>query len=70
MLYYLDQYPNFRQYITKGIASPPPNLVHEKTPVNLSDYDILCKKLEELELWAELAYLKFTFSTGCRKAES
>ncbi len=70
LLFYLDQYPNFRQYVNKGISNPPKNIVHEKEPLTLLDFDNLCNKLEEMECWQELAWLKVTFSTGCRKAES
>ncbi len=70
LLYWLDEYPLFRNYISKAISSPPTNFVHEKNPPTIAEYQTLCNKLEELEMWQELAYLRFTFSTGCRKAES
>lgn len=70
LLFYESEYPNFKNYINKGIASPAKNIVHEKEPLSLLEYSNLCKKLEEMEYWQELAWLKVTFSTGCRKAES
>lgn len=69
-LYYGDEYKNFRNYITKAIASPPPVFVHEKEPLTLEEYDNLCKTLEEKEMWQQLAYIRFSFSTGCRRAEA
>lgn len=70
VLYYGDEYKDFRQYITKAIASPPPAFVHEKEPPTLEEYENLCKTLEEREMWQQVAYLRFTFATGCRRAES
>lgn len=69
-LYYGDEYKNFRNYITKAIASPPPVFVHEKEPLTLEEYGNLCKTLEEKEMWQQLAYIRFSFSTGCRRAEA
>lgn len=68
-LYYLDMYPNFRQYITKAIATPPPAFVHEKEPLTIREYNTLCLELEKRELWQQLAYLKFSFASGARRAE-
>lgn len=70
---YLETYYEelgFRNYITKKISSPPQAFVHEKEPMTLEEYSHMCKVLEEKELWQQLAYLKFTFSTGCRRGES
>jgi len=69
-LYYGDEYKDFRNYITKAIASPPPVFVNEKEPLTLEEYENLCKTLEEKEMWQQLAYIRFTFATGCRRAES
>lgn len=68
-LYYADEYKDFRNYVTKGIATPPPSFVHEKEPLTIEEYNNLCSKLEEKELWQELAYVKFSFATGARRAE-
>ncbi len=61
---------NFRSYITKKISAPTSAFVNEKNPPTLEEYSLMCKELEKLEMWQHLAYLKFTFSTGCRRAES
>lgn len=61
---------NFRNYISKKIAPPPQAFVHEKEPMTLEEYHHMCEVLEKAEMWQHLAYLKFTFSTGCRRGES
>ena len=60
----------FRNYITKKIAAPPQAFVHEKEPMTLDEYAHMCRVLEDRKMWQQLAYLKFTFSTGCRRGES
>ena len=69
-LYYLETYPTFRNYVTKKIPNPVPSFVNEKNPLNLEEYRLLCNELEKRKLYQQLAYVKFTFSTGCRKSES
>jgi integrase len=70
LTYYEDEYKFFKNYITKKIAAPAQVFVHEKVPPTLAEYKMLCDELEKRELWQELAYLKFSFSTGCRRAEA
>lgn len=71
-MYVETYYPelNFRNYITKKIAPPPSAFVHEKEPPTLEEYHHMCSVLEASGMWQHLAYLKFTFSTGCRRGES
>lgn len=69
-LYYLDQYPSFRNYVSKKIPSPPPSFVNEKEPLTIDEYENLCAELEKLKYWQQLAYLRFAFSTGCRRNET
>jgi site-specific recombinase XerC len=64
LTYYEDEYKFFKNYITKKIAAPTQVFVHEKVPPTLAEYKMLCDELEKRELWQELAYLKFSFSTG------
>jgi integrase len=68
--YYEDKYPMFKNFITKKIPSPPKAFVHEKKPMNKEEWNLLIKTLEEREEWQKIAYLKFTYATGCRRAES
>lgn len=67
---YYSEEIDFRNYITKKISAPTNVFVNEKNPPTLEEYNMLCNKLEEMKEWQKLAYLKFTFSTGCRRAES
>ena len=68
-LYYEDKYPSFKNYINKSIASPPPAFVHEKEPLTMEEYNHLCSELEKKEMWQQLAYIKFSFASGARRAE-
>ncbi len=68
-LYYGEEFPLFRNFINKGIASPPPAFVHKKEPLTIEEYNAVCSKLEEQELYQVLAYLKFSFASGARRAE-
>jgi integrase len=68
-LYYGDDYPLFRNYVSKGIATPAPVAVKEKLPLTLVEYENLCAELEKQELWQQLAYVRFSFATGARRAE-
>jgi len=68
-LFYGEDYPLFRNYISKAIPLPPSNFVNEKKPLNMEEYKNLCSILEQEERWQILAYLKFSFSTGARRSE-
>jgi len=70
MLYYQDEYPMFRQFITKQIKVPSTGFVNKKEPLTPEEYNLLCIKLAELEEWQKVAYLKFSYSTGCRREEA
>lgn len=70
MLYYEDEYPTFRNYVTKNIQVPKTGDVHKKEPLNPEEYQLLCDELEKRGDWQKLAYVKFSYSTGCRRAEA
>jgi len=70
LLYYESNYPTFKNFVTKGIKVPTLGEVYDKAPLNPKEYIYLCDELERLEEWEKLAYVKFTYSTGCRRAES
>jgi integrase len=70
VLYYGDTYETFKNFITKAIASPPRSFVHEKKPLNAEEYEMLLKALEEKQEWQKIAYLQFSYATGCRRAET
>jgi len=68
--YYEDEYPTFRNYVTKNIPVPKTGAVHKKEPLTPDEYQLLCDELEKREEWQKLAYVKFSYSTGCRRAEA
>jgi len=68
--YYSDVYPTFHNYITKQIKKPPKAFVHPKEPLTEEELDKIIKVLEEKDMWQQLAYLTYTYSTGCRRTES
>lgn len=68
-VYYQDEYPMFRNYITKGIPAPQQTFVNKKEPLTIEEYKNLWKELEKREMWQHLAYLVFSFSSGARRAE-
>lgn len=70
LTYYEDEYPSFKNFITKKISSPPKSFVHTKEPLTLDEYRNLIKELEAKQEWQSLAYLKFSFATGCRRSEA
>lgn len=67
---YEEEYPTFRTFVTSEMKIVQTGFVHEKKPLTPEEYDDLCNKLAELEEWQKLAWLKFSYSTGCRRAES
>lgn len=70
MLYYEQEYPTFKNFVTKQIKVAETGFVYKKLPPTKEELDLLYKKLEEMEEWQKIAYLKFTFSCGCRREES
>lgn len=70
MTYYEDEYPTFRSFVTSDMKVIQTGYVHDKIPLTTEEYEDLCKKLEKLGKWQILAWLKFSYSTGCRRAEA
>ena len=70
MLFYEDEYPTFRNFITKQIKINKTGFVYKKEPLTPNEYRMLCDELEKRKEWQKLAYVKFTYSTGCRREES
>lgn len=70
MIYYEEEFPTFRNYINTQIKVPKTGFVHKKEPLNPDEYTMLCDELEKREEWQKLAYLKFTYISGCRREES
>ena len=68
--FYEEEYPTFRSFVTSDMKVIQTGYVHEKEPLTTEEFNQLCQKLEKLEKWQILAWLKFSYSTGCRRAES
>lgn len=68
--FYEDEYPLFRNYVTSEMKIATTGKVHEKVPLAPEEMDFLCEELKRREEWQKLAYVKFTYSTGCRRAEA
>lgn len=68
--YYEDEYPTFRSFVTSSMKVVKTGFVHEKHPLTPEEMEDLYKKLEELEKWQILAYVKFSYSSAARRAET
>lgn len=69
-VYYENDYPTFRNFINKSIKRPPKAFVNAKEPLTKAEFEHLISELEKKEEWEKIAYLRFTFETGCRRGES
>lgn len=69
-LYYSEDFPLFRNIYNKKIPNPAKALRHEKQPLTQEEFDMLIEELKKREKWQMVAYLMFTFETGCRRNES
>lgn len=69
-IYYSDEFPMFRNIYNKKIPNPSNNLVYDKQPLNKEEYNLLIKELEKRKEYQMLAYIKFTYTSGCRKSEA
>lgn len=73
VVYYNDVYPVFHNFINKSIKKPEKNFVHDKVPPTREELEMIIEKLEQGDRKDKkqlIAYLKFTFETGCRRAET
>lgn len=73
LVYYESEYPVFRNFITKAIKKPEKSFVHDRIPPTKEEVENIIKTLEESNKPNKkmlIAYLKFTYKTGCRRAES
>lgn len=71
-VYYGDEegYEGFRNIYTKAIPNVAKSSKKEKIPLTVKELETLSKELEKREEWQKLAYLWFTYTTGCRREES
>lgn len=65
-----DEYKNFRNIFTKAIPNVAKSNVKEKIPLTSKEILVIIKELTKREDWQKLAYVLFTYSTGCRREES
>lgn len=70
MLYYSDEYPAFHNFIVKGMPKPEKNFVNEKNPPTKEEFAHMVAVMKERGDWQKVAYLLYTFDTGCRRAET
>ena len=70
MMMYEEEYPTFRSFVTSEMKVVKTGYVHEKNPLTPDEYVMLCEELEKREEWQKPAYLVFSYSTGCRRAEA
>lgn len=73
LLYYELEYPTFRNFINKGVKKPEKAFVNEKLPPTKAELQMMIDKLEEgnvKDKYMKIAYLKYTFETGCRRSET
>lgn len=69
-VYYADEYEGFRNIFTKAIPNVAKSNVKEKIPLTVKEMDKLIEELEKREEWQKLAYVLFTYITGCRREEA
>ena len=69
-VYYGDDYKDFRNIFTKAIPNVAKSNAKEKQPLTTAEIDKLIEVLTEQEEWQKLAYLTYSYSTGCRREES
>lgn len=69
-VYYNDDYPNFRNIFTKAIPNVAKSNVKEKIPLTTIEIEKIIKVLTKKQDWQKIAYIWFTYSTGCRREEA
>ena len=69
-LYYADDFPTFRNFIVKGMPKPEKSFVNKKNPPTREEFLNIVDEMKKREDWQKVAYLLYTFDTGCRRAES
>lgn len=69
-LYYADEYPIFRNIYNKKIPNPAKTFRNEKKPLNPEEYRMLVDTLKIQEKWQLVAYVEFSYASGCRREEA
>lgn len=68
--FWSDEYPNVRNIFTKAVPNVGNEKKKEKIPLTSAEIKKLTKHLIETKKWQQLAYLTYTYQTGCRREES
>ena len=63
-------YKDIRNIFTKAIPTVAKSNVKEKQPLTTKEIDTLVKELTKRKDWQKLAYVLFTYITGCRREEA
>jgi site-specific recombinase XerD len=69
-VYYADEFKDFRNIFTKAIPNVAKSNVKEKLPLTVKEINTLIKELEKRGELQKLAYVLFTYITGCRREEA
>lgn len=69
-VFYEDDYKDFRNIFTKSVPNVIKSAKKEKLPLTTKEINTLIKELEKRGEWQKLAYLQYTYVTGCRREES
>ena len=70
VMFYSDVHEKFHNFIVRGMPQPEKSFVNEKKPPNKEEIAKLLAELERREEWQKIAYVRFTYETGCRRGES
>lgn len=70
VLYYADDFPTFRNFIVAGMPKPEKTFVNEKNPPTKEEFFKIVDEMKRRGDWQKVAYLLYTFDTGCRRAET
>jgi integrase len=68
--FYDDDYPEFRNIYNKKVPSPGTAPKREKLPLSEEEFNSLIDTLEKRGNFDMVAYLRFSYSSGCRRAEA
>lgn len=69
-LYYGEEYRNFRNIFTKAIPNVSKSNVKEKIPLTTKEIEKIVKVLTDRKDWQKLAYITYSYISGCRREES
>lgn len=69
-VFYGDMYKDFRNIFTKAVPNVTNANIKEKIPLTSKEIEVLINTLKERGELQKLAYVLFTFITGCRREES